>query len=211
MIHVWIRQADSCWLGFAEHEGGLVATVLARSRREALRDIQGCLPAGAPCLFPDQPSDFALATIAMLARLEHGDETGKHFDLSSEYVPEPARSVLRAAAAIPVGYVSTYGDIASVGLTNARVVGSLMAHNPLYPIVPCHRVVGHDMSLVGYTGSSTYLALRAKLDRLRAEAMGFTEDRVIVSVGGLRVVPVERVIARAEPEVKAAEQQLMLW
>ena len=211
MIDVWVRHVDACWFGVAEHEGRLVATVLARSRNEAVLDIRRCLPAGAPCRFPDQPSEFAVATAAMLARLERGDESDKHFELSAEYVPEPAFSVLRAAAAIPHGYVSTYGDIAAVGHTNARVVGGLMAHNPLYPIVACHRVVGHDMSLVGYTGRSTFLALRAKLDRLRAEARGFSEERVIESAGGLRVVPVERVIARAEPEIKAAEQQLTLW
>jgi O-6-methylguanine DNA methyltransferase len=211
MIDVWVRHVDVCWFCVAEHEGRLVATALARSRKEALLAIQRCLPAGAPCRFPDQPSPFAVATVAMLARLERGDESDKRFELSAEYLPEPAFSVLRAAAAIPIGYVSTYGDIAAVGHTNARVAGGLMAHNPLYPLVPCHRVVGHDMSLVGYTGRSTFLALRAKLDRLRAEARGFAEERVIESAGGLRVVPVERVIARAEPEIKATEQQLTLW
>ena len=93
MIDVWVQHVDACWLGVADHEGRLVATVLARSRNEAVLDIRRCLPAGAPCRFPDQPSEFAVATAAKLARLERGDESDKHFELSSEYVPEPAVSV----------------------------------------------------------------------------------------------------------------------
>ena len=53
-----------------------------------------------------------------------------------------------------------------------------MAGNPLYPIVPCHRVVGADMSLVGYGGKQTTGALTAKLSRLQAEARAQEERRL---------------------------------
>ncbi|MCX7030853.1 MAG: MGMT family protein, partial [Spirochaetes bacterium] len=87
----------------------------------------------------------------------------------------------------------------------------VMSTNPLYPIVPCHRVVGSDLSLVGYTGRQDADALRAKLERLRAEARGFVEERVIGAAGGLRVYPVERVIAKAAREGLDAGIQLSLW
>jgi hypothetical protein len=74
-----------------------------------------------------------------------------------------------------------------------------MATNPLYPIVPCHRVVGADFSLVGYGGRKNLPALRAKLARLRKEARGFPREKdVLVDGKKLAVYPVEYVIRRAE-------------
>jgi O6-methylguanine-DNA--protein-cysteine methyltransferase len=67
-----------------------------------------------------------------------------------------------------------------------------MATNPLYPIVPCHRVVGADFSLVGYGGRKNLPALQAKLARLSKEAKGFaTEKEVLVNGRRLTVYPVE--------------------
>jgi O-6-methylguanine DNA methyltransferase len=106
---------------------------------------------------------------------------------------------LKAAASIPIGYVASYGSIAKISGLNPRLVGRIMASNPLYPIVPCHRVVGADFSLVGYGGRRTPDALKAKLARLTAESRGFKSERD-VSIGEekLRVFPVERVIERAK-------------
>lgn len=84
------------------------------------------------------------------------------------------------------------------------VAGKLMATNILYPIVPCHRVVGADFSLVGYGGRASGEALGAKLERLRAEARGYREELGIPVGKGLRVFPSERVIEKAERE--AAEE-----
>jgi hypothetical protein len=92
------------------------------------------------------------------------------------------------------------------------VVGQIMATNPLYPIIPCHRVVGGDLSLVGYTGSRETPALRAKLERLRAEARGFVEARTVaIGAAVLPVYPVERVLAKAAREGLDAGVQLSLW
>ena len=114
-----------------------------------------------------------------------------------------------ASAAIPLGYVTSYGNIAKAADAEARDIGQIMAANPLYPIVPCHRVVGADLSLVGYFGSKAPEALRAKLDRLSKEARGFEgEQDVIVEGRSLRVYPVERAIARAREHGRGADRQL---
>jgi methylated-DNA-[protein]-cysteine S-methyltransferase len=144
----------------------------------------------------------------MLAAIEKGDESVKRFELSTLYVPEPNASVFRLAAAIPCGYVCTYGNIASIARTNARVVGRLMATNPLYPIVPCHRVVGADMKLVGYGGKTDEEALGAKLSRLRSETRGFTEKLELTEAGGLYIYPAEWVIAKS---LVVETDQLTLW
>jgi O-6-methylguanine DNA methyltransferase len=54
--------------------------------------------------------------------------------------------------AIPYGNVRTYGQIAGdLGLPKAaRAVGRACATNPTSLIIPCHRAVGGDGSLVGY-------------------------------------------------------------
>jgi O-6-methylguanine DNA methyltransferase len=120
--------------------------------------------------------------------------------------------VLKVAAAIPLGYVTSYGNIAKASNADARDVGQVMATNPLYPIVPCHRVVGADLSLVGYFGSKAPEALRAKLDRLSKEARGFkAEQDVLVEGRPLRVYPVEWAIDRAQKRGRADDRQRSLF
>ena len=62
--------------------------------------------------------------------------------------------VWEATRRIPRGQTRTYGQVArQVGSPGAaRAVGQAMAHNPWPPIVPCHRVVGHDGRLTGFGG-----------------------------------------------------------
>ncbi len=64
------------------------------------------------------------------------------------------RSCRMAAQRIPYGETRSYGEIAAaVGNPRAaRAVGAAMARNPLWLIVPCHRVCGADGSLTGYAG-----------------------------------------------------------
>ncbi len=214
MISLWLEQVGEEWFGVAEHDARLVATVTGSSREEANQRLVGCLPDGAPHETVEQPNAFARDTVRMLASIESGDESAKRFELSSTYVREPIAGILRAAAAIPLGWATTYGSIARAAGTNARVVGRIMATNPLYPIVPCHRVVGSDLSLVGYGGRRNASALRAKLNRLRAEARRGEERWVDVSGEEpvrLHVVPVEWVIEKAEREEAISPRQLSLW
>ncbi|MCU0966365.1 MAG: methylated-DNA--[protein]-cysteine S-methyltransferase [Burkholderiaceae bacterium] len=60
--------------------------------------------------------------------------------------------VWQALLKIPMGRLSSYGDIArELGLpAAARAVGAAVGRNPIAIIVPCHRVVGSDGSLTGY-------------------------------------------------------------
>jgi len=63
-------------------------------------------------------------------------------------------SVWQALLAIPYGKTVTYGDVArAIGRPrSSRPVGGAVGKNPLPIIVPCHRVVGSDRSLTGFTG-----------------------------------------------------------
>ena len=62
--------------------------------------------------------------------------------------------------AIPRGSTRTYGEIsraieADTGRrASARAVGGAVGRNPISVLVPCHRVVGADGSVVGYAGGA---------------------------------------------------------
>jgi len=59
-----------------------------------------------------------------------------------------------ALQAIPYGRTTTYGAIArTIGQpTAARAVGIANSLNPISIIVPCHRVIGANGALTGYSG-----------------------------------------------------------
>ena len=52
---------------------------------------------------------------------------------------------------IPYGRTTTYGDIAKKLRTSPRAVGGALGKNNLMMTVPCHRVVGTDGKLTGFT------------------------------------------------------------
>jgi methylated-DNA-[protein]-cysteine S-methyltransferase len=100
---------------------------------------------------PGAVEDAARAMRALLG--------GAHVDLSFvaiDYGSLPARMVgaLEACRAVPPGETRSYGDLARrLGdVAFAREVGQAMAANPAPIIVPCHRIVGEDGRLTGYSG-----------------------------------------------------------
>ena len=207
------REVRGRWYGVACADDRLVATAASPTRARTLEHLRRSLPAGvAHREAGEDRSDFVEKTIALLADLEAGHEEHKTFSLATEYVGEPLAGVLKVAAAIPLGYVTSYGNIAKASGAEARDVGRIMASNPLYPIVPCHRVVGADLSLVGYSGSKGPTALQAKLARLEKEAQGFkAEQDVVVEGRRLRVYPVEWAIKRAEKHGRPDDRQRSLF
>jgi methylated-DNA-[protein]-cysteine S-methyltransferase len=79
--------------------------------------------------------------------------------------------VLRELAAVPYGETTTYGALASkVGHPRAaRAVGTVMNRNRIPIVLPCHRVVGSNGSLVGYAGG---MDRKVKLLELEGVALG---------------------------------------
>lgn len=64
------------------------------------------------------------------------------------------QKVWKALQQIPYGETRSYGEIAaSIGNPKAsRAIGGANNKNPIMIIVPCHRVIGADGSLVGFGG-----------------------------------------------------------
>jgi methylated-DNA-[protein]-cysteine S-methyltransferase len=77
-------------------------------------------------------------------------------------------SVWKALQQIPYGETRSYKDIAcAIGNPKAvRAVGGANHNNPISFIIPCHRVIGADGSMVGYGGGlelkKTLLELEAR-------------------------------------------------
>lgn len=69
------------------------------------------------------------------------------------------QGVWRILCEIPYGQVISYGDIAKKMAAkmnkksmSSQAVGGAVGHNPISIIIPCHRVVGSNGSLTGYSG-----------------------------------------------------------
>ncbi len=75
--------------------------------------------------------------------------------LSSPALERPGKSaaIYREVCAVPYGTTTTYGTIARIVGTSARAVGQVMRRNPTPLVVPCHRVIGADGSIRGFTPS----------------------------------------------------------
>lgn len=61
-------------------------------------------------------------------------------------------AVLRLLRRIPFGETRSYAQVARASGLHPRLVGQMVGSNPLTILIPCHRVVGKDGSLVGYGG-----------------------------------------------------------
>ena len=64
------------------------------------------------------------------------------------------KKVWDAITRIPYGEVRSYGQIAAeLGNPKAcRAVGQAANRNPIWIVIPCHRVVGRGQKLTGYAG-----------------------------------------------------------
>lgn len=76
---------------------------------------------------------------------------------------------------IPYGKTITYGNIAKKinSKTSARAVGGAIGHNPIPIIIPCHRVIGANNNLTGYTGG-----IDVKIKLLKLEGIDITKYKI---------------------------------
>ncbi|WP_417352854.1 methylated-DNA--[protein]-cysteine S-methyltransferase [Flavobacterium alkalisoli] len=82
-----------------------------------------------------------------------GRRTGFNFKLNPQGT-DFQKKVWKALLEIPFGKTMSYQDLSiKLGDVKAiRAVASANGKNPLWIVVPCHRVIGSDGSLTGYAG-----------------------------------------------------------
>ncbi|MBC7227112.1 MAG: methylated-DNA--[protein]-cysteine S-methyltransferase [Thermoflexales bacterium] len=116
---------------------------------------------------PEPPEENPAAFSDAFVQLrEYFSRIRREFDLPLDLRGTPfQRRVWEELRRIPYGQTVTYGELARrVGRPDAaRAVGQAVGANPIPIILPCHRVVGANGSLVGYGGG---LDIKAALLRL---------------------------------------------
>jgi methylated-DNA-[protein]-cysteine S-methyltransferase len=133
-------------------DGALVAVGLEPPAAPAGRSEARLRPPDPESL--GERDDEALADVrAQLDQYFAGDRT--EFDLPLAPVGDTFhQQVWQRLRQIPYGQTRSYGDLArelgDVRLSQA--VGAANGRNPIAIVIPCHRVIGSDGSLVGYAG-----------------------------------------------------------
>jgi len=109
---------------------------------------------------------------AMSQLREYMSGARKTFDLPLSYQgTDFQKAVWEALREIPYGQVRSYKDIAErVGRPKAyRAVGMANNRNPIVIVIPCHRVIGHDGTLVGFGGGIPNKEYLLSLERAGAD------------------------------------------
>jgi methylated-DNA-[protein]-cysteine S-methyltransferase len=98
-------------------------------------------------------SDQALDHAKKILKYLEGEQKDLDIPVDWSIFPEFQKMVLKLAYDIPYGSVETYGQLAHrTGNPNSsRAVGAALGKNPIPIVIPCHRVVGADGSLHGYS------------------------------------------------------------
>ena len=129
-----------------------------------------------------EPPPAIRSAIRSITALLDGEKTDLSFITCDFGRVAPFQAeVYAATCAIPPGETLTYGAIASrLGdKTLARKVGAVLGRNRFPIVVPCHRVIGANDKLIGFSaagGVRTKLRMLAMEDARIGEASGLFDD-----------------------------------
>lgn len=129
-----------------------------------------------------QAREYAQCAQQQLQQYVDGDRTAFSVPVDLSGRTEFQRQVLQELATVPFGTVVTYAELARrVGRPRAfRAVANVCRHNPVAPIVPCHRVIMSSGRLGGYYGGTDFQDLKREL--LRREGHEVGAHGVVISV-----------------------------
>ncbi len=128
---------------------GLLEVFLCRDRSEVCRQLGQSFPG------VEEKTDPLLASAhAQIEEYFSGRRTRFSVPLDLFSLSVFQLRVLETLALIPYGEAISYSALAKRldPPTAARAVGTAMARNPLPLLLPCHRVIGKDGGLRGYSG-----------------------------------------------------------
>lgn len=101
---------------------------------------------------PFEENEITKYAAAQLLEYFHGNRTVFDFPMDLSGTPFQ-KEVWAALVEIPYGTTVSYGEVAAkIGRPKAvRAVGQAVGKNPCMIAVPCHRVIGKDGSLTGFS------------------------------------------------------------
>jgi O-6-methylguanine DNA methyltransferase len=184
---VWKNHEHESPAGFAEPVGGALlcriytpGMTVPELRNEIFRAFPGCreiLPVNGrfrPETVPEwfasleaHLKDYYTASLRRWTQPQYADNWAFWRPrLDWEQVTPFQRRVLEIVAAIPSGTHLTYGNIARQlnKPQAARAVGSAVGRNPWPVLVPCHRVLGANRSLTGFSAPGGIATKQKMLD-----------------------------------------------
>jgi methylated-DNA-[protein]-cysteine S-methyltransferase len=140
-----------------------VGTLLLVGQNEILEELHFPAPGNNHEVRKDWQYDataFSKVTL-QLGQYFAGQRTRFDLELQAKGTPFQRR-VWQELAAIPFGSTASYGEIAKrIGQPKAcRAVGMANGRNPIPIIIPCHRVIGKNGTLTGF---SSGLSLKRQL------------------------------------------------
>ena len=136
-LYVAVSERGLIALDFGQSERNFVERVQRRTQATLVRSREQCAEA------LRQVRDYL-----------DGNRTAFDLPLDMSLMTDFQRQVLMVALNIPRGTWLTYGEVAKmIGRPQAaRAVGQALGHNPVPIVIPCHRVLGADGALHGYSG-----------------------------------------------------------
>jgi methylated-DNA-[protein]-cysteine S-methyltransferase len=154
--------------GIVWNQNGIVALQLPEKN---LAETEKKLLAKGIVAVKGEPPSWIKAVIQKIQAFflgESVDFSNTPLDLSN--VSPFHQKVYQSLMKIPFGSITTYGELAkNIGTPNAaRAVGQAMACNPFPLLVPCHRVVGAQENLGGF---SAYGKTKTKRRLLKIEGI----------------------------------------
>lgn len=139
--------------------------------RKRRKTVDNRIKRGLDAEFVEQPDDLLRITQHQIEEYLQGQRT--RFDLPIQPVGSAfQKEVWEKVAEIPYGATSTYLEVAKkVGRASAvRAVASANGANAINLVIPCHRLIGSDGSLVGYGGGITVKKRLLELEKGEASA-----------------------------------------
>lgn len=141
------------WCGFAWGEAGIVRACLPEADPDAVlarlgQDGRRIVPA-------PLPASLEPAADQIVALFSGEDVDLAWVALDTSTLGDFENRVYRVCRSVPRGKTLTYGDVAfRLGdVSQSRAVGVALGKNPFPPIVPCHRVLGADGKMVGFSAT----------------------------------------------------------
>jgi len=118
---------------------------LTRAMQKLGRDYPGAIEA---------TDGWAVEAVGQIREYFSGDRRAFSLPIDFSGCSSFTREVLDALACVPYATTVSYGELAGqIGRPQAaRAIGRVMAANRWPLILPCHRVVGRNGTLIGYSG-----------------------------------------------------------
>lgn len=122
--------------------------------------------------YPDRPDKLCFLAKEQLNEYFAGQRREFTLPLRPQGTPFQC-SVWEAVQSVPYGQTRTYREIGlQIGRpTASRAVGAAVGKNPIWLLIPCHRIIGSDGSLTGYAGG-----LQRKESLLELERSGLLTE-----------------------------------